>query len=62
MRPDYLLKAVDKNTKTEGLVGAGWSKEDGTIQIRINICVRLVPAANLVYTLHPVVPSPEYRE
>lgn len=51
--PEYKLKALDKVTSQKSEVGAGWLNPDGSISIKLNLCVCLWQQANLVLTLFP---------
>lgn len=40
-RPTHRLKVLDKVTGQRDRVGAGWLNKDGSITIRLNMCVVL---------------------
>lgn len=52
-QPNYRLRAMNKVTEQKADVGAGWLNEDGSISIKLNLCVVLTSSADLVITLFP---------
>lgn len=53
-RPDFILKALDKATgQKSGKIGAGWQNENGSISLKVDMCVVLTSNPNLILTLFP---------
>lgn len=40
-KPDYRLGFLNKDNDERGTVGAGWLNADGSITIKLNVCVVL---------------------
>lgn len=53
-RPTHRLCVKEKNGKGTTLVGAGWEDADGHISIRLNPCVVLSFADDVIITLFPI--------
>lgn len=55
-QPDWELKALNKVTRDDVRVGAGWSKEGGAIAISVNGFVDLnaLKDPDVIITLFPV--------
>ena len=49
-RPDYVIKALNKDTDQRAPIGAGWLKEDGSIYLKFNPFVTIDGGANVVIT------------
>jgi len=58
MKPNYTLSVLDKSNDNHGIVGAGWSKPDGSISIAINPGCALIYHPNLVVRLFPTTRKP----
>lgn len=54
MKPTHKLKVLNKVTDSRAELGAGWINPDGSISIKLNICVVIQDDPDLVYTLFPV--------
>lgn len=53
-KPDYNLKAIDPKTgETSGRIAAGWIEEDGSVTIKLDMCIRLDAKDGLTYKLFP---------
>lgn len=57
------MKILDKETERAGEVGAGWLNEDGSISIKLNMCVVLSEPdlVNRDLRLWPVQPKDDHR-
>ncbi len=55
--PDYQLKARDKHSKAQTVVGRGWSNEDGSLSIQLNPCVTLSWRDEIFITAFPIDPK-----
>lgn len=60
-KPDFRLKALDKDTDVKGSVGAGWLNDDGSISVVLNPWVVLNANKSLVLTLFPIKETDESR-
>ena len=49
-RPDYEIKALNKDTQERGPIGAGWLNEDGSIYLKFNPFVVLPVGAHMAIT------------
>jgi hypothetical protein len=52
-KPDYWVKAMDKETNAKAKVGAAWDNPDGSVSVDLNAFVVLKASPNLVITLFP---------
>ena len=52
-RPDYILKALNKDNDKQGVVGAAWVNEGGSIGVVFNPFVVIPNETNIVLTLFP---------
>lgn len=57
-KPDYWLKAMDKDTNEKGKIGAAWINRDGSISIDIDAFTVLQSKPSLVLTLFKIDRSP----
>lgn len=53
-KPDFWLKAMDKDTNEKRKIGAGWRNQDGSISIDIDAFTILTSKPTLVLTLFPI--------
>lgn len=51
--PTHRLRVLNKETDERGEVGAGWLNGDGSITIKLNMCVVLSQSQDVVLTLFP---------
>ena len=56
-KPDYRLKVKDEKTERWVDVGAAWSNKEGSISIRLNMCVVLNERLGVEPVLFPVEPE-----
>ncbi len=57
--PDYKIKARDKHSKAQTVVGRGWANQDGSLSIQLNPCVTLSWCDDVFITAFPVDPKEE---
>lgn len=55
-KPDYRVRALNKETDEKGTLGAAWTNTDGTISIVFDPFVRVPVGKNFVITLFPEKP------
>lgn len=52
-RPDYVIKALDKDTQERGTIGAGWLQDDGSIYIKFERFAVVPVGARYAITAFP---------
>lgn len=52
-KPDFVLKALNKDTDAKAKVGAAWNNPDGSISVELNAFVVIPASRGLVLTLFP---------
>jgi hypothetical protein len=53
-KPDFWVKALDKDTNEKAKIGAAWQNNDGSVSIDLNPFVVLAARKSLVITLFPI--------
>jgi hypothetical protein len=61
-KPDYRLKIKDEKTERWMDVGAAWKNQDGSISIRLNMCVVLNERLGVEPVLFPADPEKKIIE
>lgn len=57
-KPDYWVKAMNKDTNEKRKIGAAWVNSDGSISVDIDAFTVLQSSPSLVVTLFPIDRSP----
>lgn len=52
-KPEYQVKALDKNTGKKASIGGAWLNKDGTIAVILDNFINLHQTGNLLITLFP---------
>lgn len=52
-KPDYIVKALDKQTDDKARVGAAWQNPDGTVSVVLNSFTVLKGGKETLITLFP---------
>lgn len=61
-KPDYWMKAMNKDTNEKRKIGAAWLNPDKSISIDIDSFTTIESSPSLVITLFPIDRSKKYEE
>lgn len=53
-KPDYWVKAMNKETNEKRKIGAAWKNQDGSVSIDIDSFTVIASSPHLVITLFPI--------